>query len=174
MKKSSFFIAVICIPFFGLCQKKGYRDIELGDNLHTIVNSNHYKIFTSKADSNTFFVLGDTLQVCNIPIDHISIHVNKMIIDTIELYTKAIMFSSYNEFSENWKNVVFGIVNTVGKASYNNISDYGTNKIWDWSFEDTQTLLALRYDDTSINNTNFQRGYLLIWIKDKIKENKMW
>ncbi|GEM_PF-2222217 len=175
MKFFTLFACLTFSVFFSYSQKKGYKDITIGENIYTLSDSHQYNILKSNTSSNSFYITGDTLMFCGSDIDHFQITTdNQSIITEICLYTKKVNFSDYDMFAHYMLGKLLTIKNNLGSPSMTNIGKGEMKLITMWVFNDTKTYLTFRYDDVGTMAKSFASSYLVIWQKGKTESDKMW
>lgn len=170
-------IIMLCLSAISYAQQKGYKEIQIGSNIHDLMVKTNYRFGVSKTSKFEYYAEIDTGLICGMPVDHLKISVNDSnTVTEVYLYTKQETLPNYQAFSNRLKEVLFKIKDNLGTPIYSNLSKGEMHLLTVWEFKETNTMLSVRTDDVGTFAKDFQTAYLFIWQTDKNAErtNKMW
>ena len=150
-------------------QKKGYKEIQIGATLDSIKALHKYKILPDTTQKNGWLIIGDSLRVFLMDVDHLGVTVdNNHVIKRITLYSKQIVFDDYKDWLWNLKYFINVVNSDVGKLNSNDLSRPSDKDMYfAWSFVDTKTALFLNVPMVDTFATNFKSNYVFAWVEDE-------
>jgi hypothetical protein len=170
-------LAMVWASSKSIAQQKGYKEIQIGSNIHDLISNTKYRFLASKTVKTDYYAEMDTAVICGMPVDHLKITLdNNDIVTEVFVYTKQEVLPDYSAFSNKLRSVLFTIKDNLGTPVYSNISKGDIHLLTIWDFEETKTMLSVRTDDVSTFAKDFKTNYLFIWQIDtnKVKGNAMW